>query len=188
MARQKNNAVMHNARGMFAKQVVFKERAGRVYLAGPPNTKLNRKPTEPQLEVQERFKAATGYAKDAMLDPEMKKAYAKAANRRQTAYNIAFRDAYNAPVVKAVFTNGYRGVAGDSIIVQAKDDFKVNEVKVAIFNPLGELIEQGEAVAMGDRKSWNYTVTQANGSLAGTKIKASAFDIPENEGILEITL
>ena len=39
MARQKNNAVMHNAHGMFAKQVLFKERAGKVYLSGPANTK-----------------------------------------------------------------------------------------------------------------------------------------------------
>ena len=40
MARQKHNAVMYNTRGMFAKQVVFKERAGKVYVAGPPNTLL----------------------------------------------------------------------------------------------------------------------------------------------------
>jgi hypothetical protein len=38
MARQKNNA-----RGMFAKQVVFKERACTVSLARPPNIKENRK-------------------------------------------------------------------------------------------------------------------------------------------------
>jgi hypothetical protein len=188
MARQKNNAVMHNTRGMFAKQVVFKERGGRVYVAGPPNTNENRKPTELQQEVQDRFKKASEYAKDAMTDPDMKAAYAKLANKRQTAYNIAFKDAYNPPVVMAVFANGYRGVVGDSIIIQAKDDFKVVEVRVSIFNTLGELIEEGEAVAMGTRRSWNYTVTQANASLPGTKIKASAFDIPENEGTLEVSL
>jgi hypothetical protein len=37
MACQRNNVVMHNARGVFAKQVPFKERAGTVYPAGPPN-------------------------------------------------------------------------------------------------------------------------------------------------------
>jgi hypothetical protein len=188
MARQKNNAVMHNARGMFAKQVVFKERAGTVYLAGPPNIKENRKPTEPQLEVQNRFKSASDFAKLAMEDADLKAFYKKAANRKQTAYNMAFKDAFNPPVVTAVFTNGYRGVVGDNIVVQAQDDFKVTEVKVAIFNSAGELIELGEAVAMATKKSWNYTVTQANALLPGTKIKASAFDIPENEGILEVTL
>jgi hypothetical protein len=98
MARQKNNAVMHNARGMFAKQVVFKERAGTVYLAGPPNIKENRKPTEPQLEVQNRFKSAADFAKLAMEDADLKASYKKAANRKQTAYNMAFKDAFNPPV------------------------------------------------------------------------------------------
>lgn len=188
MARQKSNSVMHNTRGLFNKQVVFKERAGRVYVAGPPNTKDNRKPTASQQVVLDRFKDATDYARIAMEDADLKAAYAKVANKRQTAYNMAFKDAYNAPKVTAIFTVGYRGVAGDSIIIQAKDDFKVNEVKISIFNSLGELIEHGEAVPMSGKKSWNYTVTQANSTLPGTKIKAFAYDIPENEGTLEVTL
>jgi hypothetical protein len=32
MARQKRNSVMHNTRGMFNKQVVFNERAGKIYI------------------------------------------------------------------------------------------------------------------------------------------------------------
>ena len=189
MARQKGNSVMHNTRGLFNKQVVFKERAGRVYVAGPPNTKDNRKPTASQQLVQDRFKEATEYAKAVMADAQLKAAYANAANKRQSAYNIAFKDAYTAPQVTAIFANGYRGGVGDSIIIQAKDDFKVNEVKVSIFNANDELIEEGEASEMsGVKKSWNYTVTQANSTLLGTTIRATAYDIPENEGSLEVTL
>jgi hypothetical protein len=188
MARQKNNIIMKSTRGMFGKQVVFKKRAGRVYVAAPPDTDENRKPTDPQQLIRDKFKDATEYAKVAMQDPDMKAEYKKVANKRQTAYNMAFRDAYNPPVVTAVFTNGYRGIVGDSIVVQAKDDFKVTEVRVSIFNAAGDLIEQGEAVEMATKKSWNYTVTQANAALPGTKIRASAFDVPENEGFLEVTL
>ena len=119
--------------------------------------------------------------------PEMKAAYNKAARPGQTAYNIALRDAYNAPVVTQLFAHAYRGEVGNAIIVQAKDDFKVNNVKVAIFNSANELIEEGPCVNI-DRLSWRYTTTQVNSSLPGTKIKASAFDIPENEGILEVIL
>ena len=72
MARQKHNAVMCNTRGMFAKQVVFKERGGRVYVSGPPNTKDNRVPTDPQQVVQDRFKEATEYAKAVMELPDLK--------------------------------------------------------------------------------------------------------------------
>ena len=35
MARQKNNVVMQNTRGMFGGQVVFKKRAGKGYVAAP---------------------------------------------------------------------------------------------------------------------------------------------------------
>lgn len=188
MARQKGNSVMHNTRGLFNKQVVFKERAGKVYVAGPPNTKDNRKPTASQQLVRDRFKDASDFAKMALQDADLNLAYSKAANKFQSAYNVAMKDAFNAPVVTEIFTVGYRGVAGDSIVIQAKDDFKVNEVKVSIFNSLGELIEHGEAVLMSGRRSWNYTVTQANSTLPGTKIKATAYDIPENEGSLEVTL
>lgn len=187
MARQKHNAVMYNTRGMFAKQVVFKERGGRVYVSGPPNTKDNRVPTDPQLVIQNRFKEATGYAKAVMEQPDLKAAYKKAANPRQTAYNMAFKDAFTPPTVTRIFVDGYKGEIGGTIIVQAKDDFRVNNVKISIFNSADELIEEGSCEIV-DHKSWRYTVTQANASLPGTKIKASAFDIPENEGSLVVML
>ena len=187
MARQKHNAVMHNTRGMFAKQVVFKERAGKVYVAGPPVTKDGRTPTDPQLEVQNRFKNATDYGKYAMEQPELKAAYQKVAKAGQSAYNMAFKDAFTPPQVTRIFTDGYRGIAGDTIVVQAKDDFKVNNVKVSIYNSNNELIEEGPCVPV-DRRSWRYTATSANTSLPVTKVKATAFDIPENEGSLEVIL
>lgn len=187
MARQKRNAVMHNATGMFANQVVFKERAGKVYLAGPPKTKENRKPTAPQQVIQDRFKTASEYAKMAMEDPDTKAAYQKVANKSQSAYNMALKDAFTPPVVKRIYAQGYRGLVGDVILVNAKDDFKVNNVKVEIHSSSGELIEEGPCEIV-DKKSWSYTVTRANLSVPGTKIKATAFDIPENEGTLEVVL
>jgi hypothetical protein len=187
MARQKGNSVMFNTRGMFNKQVVFKERGGRVYVSGPPNTKDNRVPTNPQKVIQDRFKIATLYAKAVMEEPDLKAAYKMAANPRQTAYNLAFKDAFIAPVVTQIFADAYKGDVDGTIIVQAMDDFKVNNVKVSIFNSAGELIEEGPCEKV-DFRSWRYTATQANGSLRGTNIKASAYDIPENEGTLEMIL
>ena len=188
MAKQKNNIVMRTTRGMFGKQVVFKRRAGKGYVAAPPETDENRKPTPPQVEVQNLFTRATAFGKSVLRIPELKAAYKAVANRFQSAYNMAVKDAFNAPEVTTIFANGYRGVIGDSIIVQATDDFKVNTVLVSIFNAENELLEEGAAIAMADGKSWEYVATLDNPQLAGTKIKASAFDIPENEGSLEVTL
>ena len=187
MAKQDRNAVMRSTRGMFAKQVVFKERAGDVYVSGPPKKRGNKKATPSQIAVQSRFRNATDYAKMVMESPELKAAYKKIANAKQSAYNIAFRDAFNVPVVTRIIRDSYRGVVGDTIIVQAKDDFKVHRVEVAIFDSADVLIEQG-GCEMVDKFTWRYVVIHGNASLPGTKIKASAFDIPENEGMLEVIL
>ena len=187
MAKQTNNSVMASTRGMFNKQVVFKNRGGQGYVSGPPKKRGNKNATTSQLGIQETFKRAARYGRLVMEVPELMAAYKRAANPLQTAYNIAFRDYTNPPVVERILTIGYKGNVGDVIMVDAFDDFKVNNVHVFIFNAAGDLIEDGPCVA-DFKGSWLYTVTQANTSLPGTKIKASAFDIPENEGTLEVTL
>src|SRR5687768_18594281 len=128
MARQKNNIVMRTTRGMFGKQVVFKKRAGKGYVAAPPEVNENRKPTERQAERQVQFKNSIRYAKAAILIAEVKEAYAAVAKRGQSAFNVAFQDAYNAPQITEIVSRGYRGQVGDLIIVQSFDDFKVNAV------------------------------------------------------------
>ena len=188
MAKQGNNIIMRNTRGMVGKQIVFKRRAGRSYVAAPPEVNGNRKATPKQLAVQQRFRTSIAYAKAALTSIELKEAYDKVALRGQSAFNVAFQDAYYAPIVLGIITQTYTGVAGNVIVVHATDNFKVNTVKVSIYNANEELIEEGPAVANADGFSWSYTVTQANANVPGTKIKATAFDIPENEGILEVTV
>lgn len=188
MAKQKNNIIMRSTRGMVGGQIVFKRRAGKGYVAAAPEVNENRQPTAKQLAVQEKFKVSTAFAQLAMKSPELKAAYQAVAARGQSAYNVAFQDASYAPTVLHIFPTSYTGAIGSMIIVHATDDFKVNAVVVSIHNSLGELIEEGAAIANPDGLSWNYIATQVNPQLSGTKIKAKAFDIPENEGFLEVTL
>lgn len=187
MAKQSNNSVMASTRGMFNKQVVFKNRGGQSYVSGPPKKRGNKKSTASQLDTQESFKRAARYGRLVMEVPELKAAYKKVATPLQSAYNIAFRDAFNPPIVERVLTVGYKGLVGDVIVIDAFDDFKINNVRVEIFSAAGELIEDG-ACEVDFKGSWRYTVTRANTPIVGTKIKATAFDIPENEGFLEVIL
>jgi len=140
MAKQRNNIIMRSTRGMFGKQIVFKRRAGRSYVAAPPEVNENRKATLKQLAVQQRFKTSIAYAKAALTSIELKEAYDKVALRGQSAFNVAFKDAFNAPEIVGIVAEGYQGVAGNVIVVHAKDDFKVNAVKVSIPNSADELI------------------------------------------------
>jgi hypothetical protein len=187
MAKQHGNSVMSSTRGMFNKQVVFRHREGEVILAGPPKKRGNKKATPSQRDIQAAFKKAARYGRLVMEVPELKAAYKKVAAPLQSAYNVAFRDAYTPPVVEKIITIGYRGEVGDIIMIEAFDDFKVNNVRLEIFNAAGELIESGPC-EVDFKESWKYTVTRENASVQGTKIKATAFDIPENEGTLEVIL
>jgi hypothetical protein len=188
MARQKNNIVMRSTRGMVGKQIVFKKRAGKPYVAAPPDVNENRKPTPGQQAARERFKSAIAYAAAAIKDPAVKQAYADRTKRGQAPHNVAFQDAFLPPVVQGIITQGYHGQVGDVIVVHAQDDFKVNAVRISIRNAADELVEEGAAAEDADGLSWSYTVTQANANVAGSKITATAIDIPENEGSLEVAL
>jgi hypothetical protein len=188
MARQKNNIVMRSTRGMVGKQIVFKKRAGKPYVAAPPDVNENRKATPGQQAVRERFKSAIAYAAAAIKEPAMKQAYADRAKRGQSPHNVAFQDAFLPPVVQGIVTDGYLGRVGDVIVVHAQDDFKVNAVRISIRSAADELIEEGAAAENADGLSWSYTVTQGNANVVGSKITATAIDIPENEGSLEVTL
>jgi hypothetical protein len=101
---------------------------------------------------------------------------------------VAVQDAFHPPVVTGLITQTYKGTIGDAVVVQVSDNFKVAAVKVSIQNAAGELIEDGAAVKNTDGLNWIYTATAANPNLPGTKITATATDLPGNEGSLEMIL
>jgi hypothetical protein len=188
MAKQKNNLIMRSTRGMVGKQIVFKRRAGRSYVAAPPEVNENRKPTEKQQSARLNFKSSVEYATMALKDASIKKAYEAMAKKGRSAHNVAFQDAYTPPVVLGIIAQGYTGAIGNVIVVHAKDDFKVSKVMVSIRSAANVLIEEGPAMANADRMSWSYTTTRAVADVKGVIVKASAFDLPGNDGSLEVTV
>ena len=179
---------MKGTRGMFGKQIVFKVRKGKQVLAAPPNFDENRLPTPNQLAAQERFKFASEYANSAIKDEKLKKDYQEVASKRQSAQNMAFKDAYNPPEVIEIITKGYTGAIGNIIVVHAEDDFKVSEVYISIHDRSEKLIEKGKAVSNKHGIVWVYTITTPNPNVEGCKVVASAFDLPMNINTLEVTV
>jgi len=149
----------------------------------------NAVPAEKQLEKRELFSEAAIYARSVLSSADLKKEYEKKAIPGRTAYNMAFRDFLKAPVVKGIDVLNYKGTPGSAIVVKAKDDFRVAEVRLSIHNAAGVLVEEGNAVLNPIKQSlWTYTATQNNATLAGCVISATALDLPGNTGSLEITL
>ena len=189
MAKIDENLMMNKARGNVGKQFVFKQRGETTHIARMPRKNKNAVITAKQETVRDLFSAAAMFAQGVTADPDLKVEYEKKVTSGTTAYNVAFRDYLKSPKVLSINPEFYDGSAGSIITVVAKDDFRVARVVVKIRTAAGVVLETGDATLNPiKREKWQYVASQANATLTGTKIEATAYDIPENKGVLEITL
>jgi hypothetical protein len=186
MGFAKDNYVTSGASGDVGTLWSFRQRAGRTVIA-KVRAANSKAPTDKVLAVRDRFKTAFAYAQSVMKKPDLKAEYAAAAPRGVSAFNLALGDAAQSPVVSKIDTTNYHGVVGNTLVIDATDNFKVARVVVTIDSAAGALIETGNAV-MDENKNWIYTATAANAAIAGSKISAVASDLPGNTGTLSVTL
>lgn len=189
MPRIKRNTLIKGASGNYRREYVYKVRGDDTFIAGMPEIDRKKPKTARQKTFRQISISAQAYAKAAMADLELKKYYNTRISRSNSAFNVAFQDFQKKPYVDEIKTTGYTGVAGSLIAVAAYDDCKVTGVTVRIISAAGVLIEEGQAIVnnfMGGL--WIYTTTQNNPVLAGTKIRATCKDLPQNEGFKEVTL
>lgn len=188
MAYVKDNIFITGVSGTVGKKMNFRVRKGKTVVAVKrgPNTIP---PTDEQQEVREQFVIASLYAQSAMKDPVVKAMYQKAAKGGQTAYNAAFKDAAKAPVISSVDISTYKGAIGDKIDISARDIITPKSVTVSISSQTGTVLEQGAAIIKAtDQRIWTYTATVANATLPGTRIIATATDLPGNVTEKEVVI
>ena len=177
MAKSKNNVLTHGLSGKIGGLMVFRQLDGQTVVSAPP--KQGKSPSVKQKAQRRRFQEAIFYAKEAMATPELAELYATGSKKGKKPYNVAVADFLNAPDIDEVDLSAYHGAAGDTIKVNASDDFAVKSVTVKIVNALGETVEEGEAVhKIGSM--WIYTAITEINNLANSKIIVSAADIPGN--------
>jgi hypothetical protein len=189
MANSNNSVITGKFRGTLGKELVFREWEGKTVVAKAP--KKRRGPgTAAQLKIQETFLLAAKYARSVMkgTDQGIKDAYNAARRPRQNLFSRAAADFMSPPVVNSIDTIAYNGVVGSTIKIRAVDDFRVTGVLVEIFAASGTVLEKGNAIQQINGLDWNYTTTQANAVLAGSKISAIATDVPGNTGTLVVVL
>jgi hypothetical protein len=187
MSNTTENVLTKTYRGKFGKQLVFRNRDEMSIMAKPPKKSL--KPAaDSQLAVRRRFKMASRWAKQALLDPDTLAAYAALASGMKTPYVLALTNYLRPPEISEIIVSGYAGTAGDKINVIAVDDFEVTGVTVKIIDASGTMIEQGPCQEDLSADCWIYTATETVADLSGLVIRAEAKDIPCHIGSLEITL
>jgi len=188
MAHSNHGIIAGKLQGMLGKELVFRDWEGKTVVAKAPKARTNKTLSSGQQALQEKFLLAARYGKSVLADEAMTAGYAAVLKPRQNVYGRAVTDFLSAPVVTQINTKSYKGAIGDPIVVRAFDDFRVTGVLVEIHAANGTLLEQGAALAQSNGLDWSYTVTQVNTALAGSKVKATAIDVPGNEGTLEVTL
>jgi hypothetical protein len=186
MASVKYNVVTHGVSGKVGDLLIFSQRFGKTIIGKIP---LNSgKLSDKQRLAREKFLKAVAYAKSSMADPALRAIYEQNAGEGVTAANRAVADFFSMPVISGITLSNYTGMAGDKIEVQATDDTKVTEVLVRIEAADGSLIEEGSAMQQQDSDKWVYAATAGNPSLSGTKITATAKDLPGNSTAGELVL
>lgn len=187
MATTSNNLLTRNYSGKVGKQFVFRTRGEKSIMAALP-TLSGGSGSQSQQDVRFRFRLAVIYAKKALANPELADAYAARVRGNQSAFNVAFKDAYFGPQLSNLRTEAYTGQPGQPILVQAVDNFRVTLVKVKIFAADGQLLEEGQAVEDENGYDWLYTTKLANPKVIGSKILVTAEDLPKNSSTLDATL
>jgi hypothetical protein len=188
MSISKRNVLTHGLSGMLGDMIVFRQKGTQTIVAVAPIKGKKATPSAAQLKVRDRFKLAVDFAKAAIKDPALKKLYAAKATSDQTAYNIALADYFKAPEILSFGSDKYTGKVGDIISPSVSDLLEAKSVQVRIEKADGTLIEQGAAVVREDKLHWDYTVTQANAPVTGSKITVTATDIPGNIAVKQVVL
>jgi hypothetical protein len=165
--------------GSLGKQVTIYQRNGQTIMAAKRG-KSTKKPTQKQLDVRWKMKVASAYAREIIRDPEVKAYYKSLAGPGQNAYNMAVKDAYHSPEIQNI-----KVVEEDTVVVTAKNEFRLGSVMVKVYDKDQALIVQGHAIPKGVGNDWHYKVASLP---AGGKIKVEVEDLPGNYVMKELLL
>jgi hypothetical protein len=146
--------------------MVFKKRGKKVYVSIKSKGKY--------------FKKAINYAKSVMADETTRAFYESRCTDKETnAFALSVGDFLNAPTIDDLDLSGYKGKAGDRILITTFDDVGVINVDVTLTNTDGTTIEKGKAVEVGAGSGeWEYVATAPVALGTDIFIEAEAFDRP----------
>lgn len=184
MAISQNNVVTYGLSGKVGDLLVFRKQNGKTIVSKIP-AKSSTPPSVLQIEVKDRFKLASKFAKQAMQDLTLETYYRAVSKKGQRPFNAAFSDYFIAPEVSK--PNGdYDGLIGTVLSVMAVDNYEIKTVTLLIRKADDSLIEQGPAILMVDGVNWAYTCQSSNAAPSGCKLLWTASDWAGNQTTLEV--
>ncbi len=171
MAKSIGNLILKGASGQIGKQVVVRNRQGRVILSSYPIASKSK--TDKQIAQREKFKDAVAYAKTVLAQADILKYYdavAKSLNNGTSPFNIAVKD-YLKPTVGYVDKGDYKGGVGNVIKIYTDSILPITAVSVKVM--LNDVLLETSNAERLDTNEWVYTAQKANTDLKNTTIEIS---------------
>lgn len=179
MATYHNNLLVHGIEGKIGEHY-FMNRGGKQILVRCPN-RGGHVSKGAQKAGQDRFRLAQQYAKEVNLDPQRRAYYTPFRKGGKTEYNLALADFLKPPVILNVDVSGYRGKAGNELLVTAMDNIGITRLLVRIENQQGLLREEGDAIKTNGLDEWTYQVQYDQDWQTGDRVFITAYDNAGNQ-------
>jgi hypothetical protein len=186
MAIANDNVIMRFSRGKIGGLIFRVWGENTVVSKAPDYSKILR--SESQKANSRRFKVATAYGHRVLNDPVAYAFYDRKRRRNQTVWNVAISDYMKRPEIAEIDVWNYKGKAGNTIKVKARDNYCVASVNVMIINASGFEVESGMAVQMPGLGVWVYKTLEENPEWKGGRVVVQVTDSPGNLVRAEVSL
>jgi hypothetical protein len=160
MATLTPNTLIGVIHGKIGNLVFVRRKDGKVFVRHRPIRRAP--PSEAELVTRHRLIESNRYVQRTKQQADVYALYqaaAKASGKR--ACDLARADFNHPPAIHDVDLSAYTGKTGDTIRIDAADDFGVDLVLLTITQLDGALIEHGAAVRQENDSKWVYTVQAA---------------------------
>jgi hypothetical protein len=121
-----------------------------------PARRKRRRLTGKLKAAYDNLRQAVRYAQGVIADPAAHAYYAAAARElRSTVYLVAKSDAMKAPTIVTPFVGSlYKGRAGGVLVIETRDLFRVQSLRITFRDAAGDVVESGDATRQ--RKTFRY--------------------------------
>ena len=157
--------------------IVFRNFVYKMVIAKAPDCSHTRW-TRNQKANRKRFSKAMAWAVKTLENPEMRRSYLKRRKRGQTIYNVAVADYMKNLRVDNIDLSGYKGRAGDTIVVKAKGAYAVNAIILTILTSQGLLVETMEEQHCGPGNNYVFRTTETNPAYKKSSIVVKVCHLP----------
>lgn len=167
MAKVIFNQLLETVRGRINKLVLRQRPDGAIIMSGAPSYDKGTG-SQKQKAHRQRVKDAAQYAKWADDVYPIYAELAKGSDKWLSAYNFAFADWFEPPVIHRVEQEEGR------VLVEASDNVMVAKVVVSVLDEWGTVLDKGEAIR-GEGNWWQFA-----SHTKAKKVVVEARDLAEN--------